>query len=537
MKNIILKKIGLVLLAVIMVLTTCSCGGSGGSLPKIEISKEDAKYFGKYDKPVKLTYFAISNGDYPEGESAKDNLWVRFCKEYLNIELECVNSFNETDMYTQIQLAASTDSLPDFFWHYDTSQLMSFYESGALADLTSVIDEYASDTFKEVIGFNDGSLYDPMNIDGKQIGIPLPVDMLDFVPLVYIRKDWMDNLGLKAPNSLQDVIDIATAFVQKDPDGNGKNDTLGIPMEGPGGFGEATWKLFFNANGAYYDQWIEKDGKLVYSGIQPEVRKALQMMVEAKKNGLFSEDDTTTLEEKLNNGLYGVLPGVFHNPSNIMKGNYTNFGAEWNVYALPANTVEVQPSAARYAVVSADCKNPEAIVKIMNAKLECSVDGAYSDWYEQIYCDEKYQGGGMMCAIPRHFEDSMTNYNRYLNVTKAIKEGTGDTLLGSEKEIYDALNGDKETYEYWEKNLMYLKVMPEVEKMIDKFHYSAFTGASTESMVSKGSQLHLLKQNAYLKIIDGKQDISYFDTFVENWLNKGGSAITKEVNEWYAANK
>jgi putative aldouronate transport system substrate-binding protein len=43
-----------------------------------------------------------------------------------------------------------------------------------------------------------------------------------------ICKDWLDKLGLKAPTTLDEMFEVAKAFTEKDPDGNGKNDTYGV---------------------------------------------------------------------------------------------------------------------------------------------------------------------------------------------------------------------------------------------------------------------------------------------------------------------
>ena len=42
-----------------------------------------------------------------------------------------------------------------------------------------------------------------------------------------IRKDWLDNLGLEVPTTLDELFDVMYAFTYNDPDGNGKNDTWG----------------------------------------------------------------------------------------------------------------------------------------------------------------------------------------------------------------------------------------------------------------------------------------------------------------------
>ncbi|WP_246066795.1 extracellular solute-binding protein [Paenibacillus koleovorans] len=45
---------------------------------------------------------------------------------------------------------------------------------------------------------------------------------------VIVRKDWLDKLGLTEPRTLADFELAMAAFVARDPDGNGRNDTFGI---------------------------------------------------------------------------------------------------------------------------------------------------------------------------------------------------------------------------------------------------------------------------------------------------------------------
>lgn len=527
------------ILASVLLLTAFGSGCQGGGETSGGGEAQD-KPFGKYEEPVKLTYFAVDWGkaSYAQGETPTDNLWTRFYKEYLNIELEAVNTFSENDLYTQVQLAAAVDDLPDFFWTYGMDQIKALQATGALLPVDDIIRDYASERFHQVIGYDDGLLYNLIKIENQTMGIPLPVDMLDSLPVVFIRADWMENLGLKEPKSLDDILNIAHAFVYNDPDGNGKNDTLGIPMEGPGGFAGATWKMFFNAHGAFFDQWVVKDNQLAWGAVQPEARQALQAMVDARKDGLFPEEfgELATLEEKLNNGLYGILPGAFHNPTNYLSGNYSAYGADWNVYAIPAAQIEVSYPADRFALITEGCKNPEAVIKMMNARLEVRPDGRYADWYAEVYTDEKYDGtSNFGLALPRHFEDPLTNYNRGLHVQEALEKGNGGDLDGDELSIYESIQDDPDSLEGWANRIMYTRVMPVVGTILDKLHYDAYYGPPTPTESSKGAQLSLFQQNAFLKIIDGKDDISTFDLFIEDWMSKGGEKWTQEVNEWYAA--
>ncbi|MNR54512.1 hypothetical protein D3C85_1747090 [compost metagenome] len=60
-----------------------------------------------------------------------------------------------------------------------------------------------------------------------------------------------------------------------------------------------------------------------------------------------------------------------------------------------------------------------------------------------------------------------------------------------------------------------------------------YQGAQTKTMVGKSELLNKMEQDAYTKIIYGKEKAEYFDTFVKEWTLAGGEQIVKEVNDWY----
>ena len=49
---------------------------------------------------------------------------------------------------------------------------------------------------------------------------------------MFIRQDWLDNLGLKMPTTIEELKEVARAFTEDDPDGNGQNDTYGLAVDG-----------------------------------------------------------------------------------------------------------------------------------------------------------------------------------------------------------------------------------------------------------------------------------------------------------------
>ncbi|MBN3062564.1 MULTISPECIES: ABC transporter substrate-binding protein [Pectobacterium] len=75
--------------------------------------------------------------------------------------------------------------------------------------------------------------------DGKYYGIPTSVQ----ASALYIRKDWREKLGLPQPKTWDDLKALAQAFTEKDPDGNGKNDTYGFGLPGSATRGYTSWIL------------------------------------------------------------------------------------------------------------------------------------------------------------------------------------------------------------------------------------------------------------------------------------------------------
>ena len=61
--------------------------------------------------------------------------------------------------------------------------------------------------------------------DGHIYGLPkLKVDMTDRLTRSFINKQWLDNLGLSMPTSIDEYYDVLVAFKEQDANGNGDPD-------------------------------------------------------------------------------------------------------------------------------------------------------------------------------------------------------------------------------------------------------------------------------------------------------------------------
>ena len=99
---------------------------------------------------------------------------------------------------------------------------LKYVRSGAFWDLTDAIAR--STLFTQEL--TSPAALAATAVDGRNYTFPAIAESAR-VGLVY-RQDWADNLGIGAPETVQDFFDMARAFTERDPDGNGKNDTFGF---------------------------------------------------------------------------------------------------------------------------------------------------------------------------------------------------------------------------------------------------------------------------------------------------------------------
>src|SRR5690606_36699454 len=104
-----------------------------------------------------------------------------------------------------------------------------------LADLTEEDEKYASPAVNKFMAKTNAVLQKSVTLDGRMYAIPSIQGQSDGVHQMWIRKVWLAKLGLEAPKTIEDLEKLARAFVEQDPDDNGKDDTIGIAGQQNGG--------------------------------------------------------------------------------------------------------------------------------------------------------------------------------------------------------------------------------------------------------------------------------------------------------------
>jgi putative aldouronate transport system substrate-binding protein len=331
-------------------------------------------------EPVDIELWA--NATVTEASGPPDD-WIAYdiIRDELNINLTYVILPPGEDGEARLNAAAAANDLPDLFQVVSANNdargtLLRLVELGLVApveDLMPLMPERVK------THYNDPLLIDLVTFDGHQYGLPEPPPLPKREGFV-IRKDWLDNLGLEVPTTTEELMEVAIAFTEQDPDGNGQNDTYGL-----GGFinGQGLGNRFDFITGAWGlpGVWNFADpanfGLNVRSEQYPEALAYFKSLVDA---GVIDPDWPTLTRDdfraRWKQGLFGIMWEDFAALTN--QSNYepfdTNFpDGEW----VPVPAPEGPNGDAYYGVYTgrgnifavsqqaADAGKGEAIARLL----------------------------------------------------------------------------------------------------------------------------------------------------------------------------
>lgn len=554
------KKILALMMAVSMAGSLAACGGGDSSKGT---SKGGASEGSTEDGMVELTYMHKLNGTekYVGDDDINNNVWTRCYQDDLGIKLNYTIAAAGDDYTQKLTMAIASNELPDLM-DLPPEEFSELANSGMLADITDSYEKDASDLLKQTIEVDGGIQLASAKVDGKLYGLPQLSAADGTCDLLWIRTDWLENLGLKAPTTMDELIEVAKAFRYNDPDGNGQDDTWGIGFQkaivSEDGASPGSYEGFFAAYGAYAKAWVKgDDGKITYSGINNGIKDALTQLNQMYEDGLidpeFGVKDTVKLGEDISAGKVGMFYGLEGMPWGACKSNIENNPeAEWQCYPIVSATDEpAKPITyvriSRYYAANAKCEHPEALVKIANVfqdkinsldSTEETLNTFGVDPETGINFAE-YAAFGMDPAIQKcntyykeikdtlegnsKIEDIHPEAARYYNVIKTYIDGGMDKASNSLGWNYYKFIGPEGSW----------NTIINDYKVNDKLVQSAFFGAPTPTMSTNLVSMDKLQSETFVNIIMGTQKPETFDDFVKQWKEMGGDTITDEVNEWY----
>lgn len=425
--------------------------------------------------------------------------------------------------------------MPDVLVIDNLSQLPQLVDGGVVGELPiDLVREKAPNFAKSADENDDGSFWSTMVYKGKNYGIAHP---LDAVPMaMFWRKDWLDRLGLQVPTTLEEYEEVLTAFVENDPDGNGKKDTAAMAERAFGSiFGAYGMRCTTGGFPGFNVEELQlgEDNVPFFPWVRPEAKEALTLLNRWYQKGIIDKEFITGenhggyawLSHSFMNGRIGLTsaqPYHYLNASMDAK-NEANWGVcmrelkalnpEADIVIGPApvgpngkSGTEGWQTTGRLTVLTTKAASDPRKVDTFLAMM----DAYYSDMDYARLVNYGIEG--------KHWEQTDVGLKRLMEGEELRKEGVLQFDFGST--VPFALN-----------------VTPQKTKFGHEAAskgYFRFNAPPTEDFSNVSATLDTLTEQAYFDMIAGAKPISYFETFVEEFKKNGGDAAEKAVQDAYA---
>lgn len=225
--------------------------------------------------------------------------------------------------------------LPDIIC-YLGDDLKKNGERGALMPLEDLIEEYAPNIRKFFEECPEAKVAATAS-DGHIYYIPgtlAPIDMKNLPSMgFFIRQDWLDNLGLSVPKTVDEYHDVLMAFKENDPNGNGQKDE--VPYFNRNGKLDDLFQLFAAHNGGYV-----KDGKYNLGFLEDEYKNAIKEIAKWYSDGIIDKEIFTrgnqAREQLLSSNLGGSTHDWFSSTASYNE-KYPEVGLNFVPIAPPAD--------------------------------------------------------------------------------------------------------------------------------------------------------------------------------------------------------
>ncbi|ANE45216.1 ABC transporter substrate-binding protein [Paenibacillus swuensis] len=491
-------------------------------------------------------------------------------QEPVTIDWLAYNSFGQVDPDTKIQKMVSEKFNAQYnIWYIDTNKWVDTLNvklaAGEMPDVMYIkpdyntINKYVSngvlapiseDTIRKFAPnyaalIDKYELWNTVKSDGEIYALPSVNINGDYPTSLIWRKDWLKNVGItKTPETLQEFEEALTKIRNNDPDQNGKKDTYGLSDYALpailGAFGHPGISDFKNAGkGIVNLDYIQKDGKITFAAIQPEMKDALKLLHKWYKAELIDPEFITSE----NTGGYWA-------ESNAMLNNRISLTGK-GMYYHWRDTLNPVISTDLGGGLFQNLKKSQPTAEIAFGKPPVGPDGKSGtiQWGVNSVpvgiTTKAAKDPRKVETILKMAEASITDYSYYTTTFRGVE---GEDWKDESGNII-SLNPAITTADANKKGISVFHMIesPDFNKKNDAFNYEfadrvkttgyvPFPAPTVDAYGKHAVNLTKLTDDYYLKIILGEASPDVFDEFVQKFKANGGDEIEKEVNDIYNKN-
>ena len=520
--------------------------------------------------------------DFEGDDTYEDNVWLDMVKE--KYDFNCIIDYSlPTSQYeTRTNTVIGSGNIPDAF-NININQFSTLVKADLIFDdLSSSFDKYASDDLKNALGWDNNLKQNSPSfkkwcVDGKLKAIPLTTTTIANTWVMFIRKDWLNQINEDTPKTIEDVEIVLQKFQEN-------NLGMGLALNKDILYTNAGSADFvFNAYGAYPSLFVnDENNKVDFGFLQNNVKDALTTLKRWYSKGYiyseFATTDSDIVGQKCANGTIGMIYGVVSIPLWKLASCVSSIqGSDWIVAKAPSldestnTTVGVGSTGSVAYVVKKGYSNPERVIQMMNMYYECMY-GMTGDFERFNKISELF---------PFTIEPNDKNYYRAQEVKDALDSDRKDIAFNTfdvndttnnQHLKYFSLNTESKYYyrqvrDYFvngvsadARNWAYTRIFygyedPNGLTMADgvtKGYDSCFTaidyyvkndlikttaydGVDTETYSKQRRTIESNISQMLKYIIIGERPLNYFDTTVESLRKGTAKTIIDEINSVLAS--
>ena len=545
-----IKRMGAVFFLVVCVF--CGCGKHEISHEKNgqnvseeyrrAMEKAETTPYGAYPELVTYTLAQISganNSNLPEGNTYEDNAYTRYLRKMLNIQNDTVYMDTEERYSELVNILVKDQNLPDIMVVTDREILKELVENDLVEDLTEVFEKCTSPRIKEMYESYGDALLNSGKFNGRLMAVPETV--IDHGPnLLWLRKDWMEELGQEEPETLEDAFEIIDAFVQNRMGTEDGETPVGLACDtNLVGTTSSSYSVdpVFDSFGANPQRWISQDGEIVYGSLTEETKEALDYLHKLYDRGIldrnFALRAPNNLRDLVVNGKCGAFFGLWWTPNNPLMESYEkNSEADWEPYYLQEladKNVYESFRDNKYVVVRKGYEHPEIVMKIISVLFDYTRYEAEDAREVNEYFALNVDPTARPLVINVDYNEA--TYQATENIEAALNGNYPEgNLTAIEQSYYQAcssyLSGNDYTAEDW---AAYKSRISAVGLFVDKHYTPAVRSYLDDAGGEIPQSLRQFETSTFIQIIMGEKPVSYFETFVEQWYQQGGHELTQQI--------
>lgn len=556
--NTLFRTVTALALALVMLVCVAGCGkgdtSSGGGKDALQQGGDTTtesgllegvdyeKAYGGYDEPVTIK-LGVWQRDVDASYDKSPFLDLLREEFNINVEFEWILPWEQH--VEKVNMSINAGTLPDAVTVYSNQSVKALLENNSILDLTPYKEYFGNDLLAAYSSYENDACLSEVSSGGKLGALPSTAIGYQH-EILWIRQDWLEIVGLDAPTTFDEVINVAKAFVSQDPDQNGKDDTFGIPFSSYSfGVDNSGGNIdpLFAAMGSFPRAWLKgKDGKTVYGSTAPETRNALAKLSElfSSKVIFCSQDNNGS---NIGNGKCGMFFGPWYSGESLSPSFDANPDANWIAVSAPLDgngdycipQIKSALDVNGHLIFSPNSEHPEAVIKMFNISRALGQNGILPqeilDKYDEL-CnnyDTTWTYPIFQQIAPKN---SLITGNK--NLIDSLESGNLDKLDAQQKVQREAILKYQEdlyscTAEEWSDAVNQTIGVPAANSDKLKVIPVNATDLPTE-YGSIYSQIIEMENQFFYEIISGIKTIEAFDNMVSNFKQMGGDDILKYID-------